>query len=844
MKSWIREAVVGVVLAAGVVGGLIVWQGYMSRAPEQELTGELADMYRPPKSDRTKACTTLRGSHEERFDACLAELARPRLSKAAKGELQSFAKSGKTLVIGPKLDADADELPLPEELKSLLHATDEKAAAAAVRELGVRAVVVYRDLTQAIDRDATVISRLAQHDHLEWFQLRRVTEQLFIYTVRESPSVVPLSTGTLLLEGLRARLEGRPPPAQSWKPKSSVRLMASARLQGHTLVIRHSVGRNLERVLDELASKVQRQWDRHVAIEGHGILEDRLDDVRLEVHVVMERAQIEPRSAYAIFELFELGVDGFFLRRARGLKPEKFTYVPGSEAVPRAFKSAEAMLRDGVQRFGWNHPRPWEDSRTRFDLMRTSHFMEKRPGGGAGAVRLVRGMPEVKMRDLTDDRIRDMLVAGGEWWLYNLQEDDSFTYKYWPEQNRFSSDYNEVRHLLGVRDLADTWRYRKDPRYLQGSRRAMDWIMRYAVRDTDPPDSRLPHPPAGSMLFRYPFKPGEVPRKPPNQKLGTVAVALLGWVPYARVSGDRSEDENIRAMAKFVLSRLESNGKFDPYYVHRGHSYHNMKNDIVPGEAALALGLVAEYFDEPEWVEFYPKFLDYYEPWFRERAKRVRPTGRWPHGTYTNDDRLDMVQFGPWSVMASAQYYKLTGDERAAAFGLEVSDWMIDNYQWSEERSPFPDFVGGYYKIPTELPAMQTFCYSEGTAAAYRIAAKFKPEAKEKYDVSTREAIRFMGVMQFDETSSYFAARPDLIHGGIKYAMNEQKVRTDYVGHGLSTLSQYLDARAFDPEVELKLTEPSLDELPPAPRRGAPSRASSGASGSDEDGDEEGEDQG
>jgi hypothetical protein len=30
--------------------------------------------------------------------------------------------------------------------------------------------------------------------------------------------------------------------------------------------------------------------------------------------------------------------------------------------------------------------------------------------------------------------------------------------------------------------------------------------------------------------------------------------------------------------------------------------------------------------------------------------------------------------------MANKQYYAMTGDKRAAAFGLEVVDWMIDNY--------------------------------------------------------------------------------------------------------------------------------------------------------------------
>ena len=308
--------------------------------------------------------------------------------------------------------------------------------------------------------------------------------------------------------------------------------------------------------------------------------------------------------------------------------------------------------------------------------------------------------------------------------------DGSFNYKFWPSQNRLSSDYNEVRHILATRDLADTWRYRQDERYLDGSRKAMDWLLKYQIHDTDTPHSVLPHPTEGSMLFRYPLVKGEVANKPPNQKLGTVAVALLGWVAWAEATGNRSEDNRIRKMAQFVLSQADAEGKFHAYYVDRNHAYYNNKNDIVPGEAALALGEVAEYFDEPQWLEFFPKFLDYYEPWFRSRAAKKNPTGRWPHNTYDNLVRLDLVQFGPWSVLANKQYYSMTGDERAAAFGLEVADWMIDIYQWSEERSPWPDFVGGYYKIPSELPAMQTFCYSEGTAAAYRWRLNFVPTKK------------------------------------------------------------------------------------------------------------------
>jgi hypothetical protein len=170
--------------------------------------------------------------------------------------------------------------------------------------------------------------------------------------------------------------------------------------------------------------------------------------------------------------------------------------------------------------------------------------------------------------------------------------------------------------------------------------------------------------------------------------------------------------------------------------------------------------------------------------------------------------------------MANKQYYRLKGDERAAAFGLEVADWMIDNYQWSQKRSPWPDYVGGYYKLPAELPAMQTFCYSEGTAAAYNIASRFSPETKDKYQTSTLEAIRFLDVMQYDAGDSYFVPRPEKVFGGVKYTMNENKVRTDYVGHGLSTLSQYLDALEWDPAETLDVPNPKvLDPIPVLPGR-------------------------
>ena len=746
------------------------------------------------------ACHCLPGETRDRLLACLRELKKTEavLSEGAKAQLVRLSKQGRLMVIGGRLPLSLDFVRVGDTygLTDLLLSDNEERLAQSLRGEGVRGLLVHRRLSQTLDRDRQVISRLARHDFLEWFQLVRVTEDYFIYAIRPSPARISLASGEMLLAGLRARLGGGDPPRQRWQPKK-VEMIASLRLQGQTLARRYVRGHDLERALDAMATKLTRRWEHRVQIMGLGRLGGRLKEIRLEIHLLTERAHIESRSRSALFDLYEMGVDGVIFRNRPGLKNQRFVAVPGSELITHSFKSADIFLKWAVQEGGWSEVRPWLNRERPLEIIRDQHFMEKCPGGGE-AVRMFRGRPEVSQEDLSNEAQVQMLVDAGEWWLRNMRPDGSFNYKYWPAQNRISSDYNEVRHILAARDLSDLWRYRRDPRYIAGARRAMDWLLKYQVRWDDPLDPSLPNPPPGTILFRYPFQEGEVPGKTPNQKLGTVAVALLGWIAWAKATDSHDEDERIRQMARFVASRLEDNGRFDPYYVPASHPYYGQKNDIVPGQAALALGEVAAYFNEPGWLEFFPGFLDYYQPWFRSRAEKKKPCGRWPETTYDHQTRLDLVQFAPWAVMACKQYYLMTKDARAAEFGLEIGDWIIENYQWTRAKAPFPDYVGGYYKRPDELPAMQSLCYAEGTAAAYHIAVLYKPQVKEKYDEATKASLFFAKILQYDEVDSYFAAENKLIHGGVRYALNQNKIRIDYVGHAMSALSQYLDARQAD----------------------------------------------
>jgi hypothetical protein len=223
---------------------------------------------------------------------------------------------------------------------------------------------------------------------------------------------------------------------------------------------------------------------------------------------------------------------------------------------------------------------------------------------------------------------------------------------------------------------------------------------------------------------------------------------------------------------------------------------------------------LSKYFEEPEMIEPLKKYWEYYQPWYYERANQKRTDAPWPSMVYDNDTRLELVQFGPWTVMAANAYHEVTGDEEVAKFGLEIARFMIDSYQWNSERAPYPDYVGGYYKLPYELPAMQAFCYAEGTAAAYQLAIRAAPEEAPYFELATREAVRFGMQMQFDDLNTYAFTRPEMAKGGIRYAMNETKIRIDYVHHALSAMYMYYVGASNDPNLpaEVKADVPLLPE--------------------------------
>ncbi len=704
-----------------------------------------------------------------------------------------------------------------------LMGTDEQALSTALRETGARLLVVHSTIGPSLDRDKRVLSRLVHHDDLHLFELAGVEDGAFVYLLVDKALTFPPDIAGAAIRWVRETLEGKSPsPFPPQKPeRKDWNLVTTIRGQGQELSFSLASGNTLDKALYETVTDLEAKYRRDREILGFARLDLAMPHYQVEMHRVTERAYVIPRSDEALEDLFELGVDGAILlqrptdaERKAGKNGQSAVF-PGSVAAVRGYTSAATFLKAEARDFKWDSIRPWKDGGVDLELIRDAHWAEvetsapdpANPGAtikGRAIVPFYRGTTPVPMSTVNLDSVRDAVLMAGEWYLNNLKADGAVTYKYWPEDARFSNEDNHVRHTLATWNLWEAWTLDPRPEFLAGAIRSQNWTLQsLQIRDKSNLQGwELEAVNASPMKDEILEKGMSYYTWGNNTKLGSVVVALLGMVEVARATNDHQYDDIMRQQGRFVQFMERADGSFAGYHVPKEHPYYTFVNDIVPGEAALSLVYLAEYFHDPSYLEGLPRFFEHYKGWYQERASKRSNVGAWPAYIYDNDTRLELVQFGPWTVMAASAYTRAVPEAHdVAAFGLEVGKWMVDAYEYTEENAPFPDYVGGYYKFQGELPAMQAFCYGEGTSAAYDMALRMDPSQAAYFEQHSRETVRFGMQMQHDRLDSHAYSRPELIFGGVKYAMNEPKVRIDYVHHALSAMYQYLVAARKDPNL-------------------------------------------
>ncbi len=708
--------------------------------------------------------------------------------------------------------------------RTALMGTDEQALSTMLRKTDARILIVHSDIGPSFDRDQRVLSRLVHHDDLHFFELAGVEDGAFVYLLVDKPLAFPPDIASPAIHWVRDVLEGKSPPAfpEQKAERKDWNLVTTVRGQGSELAISLASGLTLDKALIETVNDLESMYRRDRETLGFPILKLAMPGYQLEMHRITERAWVIPRDDDKIEDLFEMGVDGaVFVQKPtaeekKAGKNGQSGVFPGSVAAVRGYTTAAQFLKAEARQFKWDSVKPWKDAAVDLDLIRDIHWVEvvktvpdpSKPGDPTatiqshGVIPFYRGTTPVPLSDVNVDSARDSVLMAAEWYIRSLKPDGAVVYKYWPEEARFSNEDNHVRHTLATWNLWEAYTLDPRPEFLSGAIRAQNWTLQSlqirdhsnlkgweldAVNASPMKDDILKN---GMAYYTY----------DKNTKLGSVVVGLLGMIEVARQTNDHQYDDLMRQQGRFVEFMQRADGSFAGYHVPKDHPYYTSVNDIVPGEAALSLVYLSEYFHDPSYLAGLPKFFAHYEQWYAERAAKKSNVGPWPAYIYDNETRLDLVQFGPWTVMAASAYTRAVPHAHdVAKFGLDVARWMIDSYEYTQENAPFPDYVGGYYKFEGELPAMQAFCYGEGTSAAYDMAIRMDTTQSAYFEKHSRETVRFALQMQHDNLDTHAYSRPDMVLGGIRYAMNEPKVRIDYVHHALSAVYQWLMAARKDP---------------------------------------------
>lgn len=694
----------------------------------------------------------------------------------------------------------------------LIWGNDERPFIESMIEESPDYLLLRRDVAPSVDRGRAVASRLYHDDYRENIQLVAVDDFYLLYRVGVAGAFPAQLASIVATQVRRILAAGNDPskvealPAIPTETGLKWNLIAVARLPGtQELAIGMCVRSDLDGCVVELANDLEREYRRNSEFLLGRKITGMTEELIIEVHRVSERALILSHTSDDLDEIYEMGIDGAIIVDA---KTGRVAVWPGSIAYTRSFNDPDRFLRHASKSVLQEGIRPWRDPENRLEKIRTIHYMQY-PDGTLQP--LFRGVPPVPLGIVDLPMLQQSVVDGGHWYMRNLAPNDQplgyqpgqVTYKEWPSENRYSDEYNLVRHTLATWNLVLA--YEMDPsqaQFLEGAEAALEWTLSWRK------DEKLPD---GTVITFIEYPGDQDPSVPPvpvaqlpadhNRKLGSVVVGLMGIIDLARAKEDHQWDDLMVTMGNFVLHMQDDQGRFEPYYVPAGHPYADERNDIVPGEAALALVMLYEYTGDEKWIESLPSYFSFYEPWWDERQARRRNDRAWPMHHYENQDRLDLVQFGPWSVMAANRYNLATGREEGVDFAMKVGHWMIEEYMWDEDRAPWPDYVGGYYKFDGELPAMQAFCYAEGTAAAYQLATRVRPEEREFFETATRESARFALQMQYTDLNTYAFPRGDEVWGGTRYSMNETKVRIDYVHHALSAVYQYVVGARLDPDL-------------------------------------------
>lgn len=581
---------------------------------------------------------------------------------------------------------------------------------------------------------------------------------------------------------LRARLAGKqarggldvPEDARVRSVDGKVRFIIAVRgighgcHQGRAEGFTVGEGTTVRGSLDNAVTQLRRRWSptrRRLGCsrEMPRDIDDAMAHLTLQVELVHRMAALTDREEDRLFWLIELGREGVYLQRG-----EQTLMVSPSRTIHAALDNELSM----VERLGrWNDlsEEVWTNETHEFGRFETFAWLELRPG--AEPLALYRGLPLVRVHDIDRESLVEGLVLGAQFLVRNQESSGAYRYLYRPlrnERERWTTNNNIVRHSLCPLVVLRAHQLSPDPVLLRSAKRGIDYTL-----------SHLRHREERCHIW---YQAEGDSRG--NAKMGTVAAMVISIIEMGESADIEEYRDELTCLGEQILAMQERSGRFTHYDVPVGHPFYGRHNTIYPGELMLALSRLFEWSGDTRFREAFDRAMEFQRNWFREMSAETRDDG-----IYDERHRVDLISFEPWGVMAVDDMHRQTGQQRYVDFGFELAEFMDGLFQFDFRRAQYADYLGGYFKTQLELPAINSCGYTEGAAAAYRLALRSGQRIAERRQ-RLLFGLRYVLQLQYHpERSLFHMPDPEMSSGGFRYNLSFSRVRNDYMYHALNALA-------------------------------------------------------
>jgi hypothetical protein len=270
-----------------------------------------------------------------------------------------------------------------------------------------------------------------------------------------------------------------------------------------------------------------------------------------------------------------------------------------------------------------------------------------------------------------------------------------------------------------------------------------------------------------------------------KSKLGGSGIALYLLAQYERVTGSKQYRTWADRLACHLVNQITSNGEFIYYNIYLDKQISESENQnyfsfFYPGEAICGLATYLHLLT-PEQRQ--PVFEKLHKA--LEFLLVVRPL--------TRASEYSSVPSDGWLMMGIMEAWDFEEMRNPMYSDFVFSDAQkMTDHMYKVTDAPYPDYAGGFYYEYGDYPyADGARC--EGLLGAYELAVKMNDtkKAEELWEVMMLASWALLHLVNTKE-SIYFAPKPQIALGGIRFKHTRQWFRIDTIQHVASFFAKLL----------------------------------------------------